>query len=139
MRSKHPFAVLTLTLLVSTTLIPVNAGISGTPPKSDSDLFIGFLPPAESPTSVTVSGRVKTPEGKPIKGASVILKDADTNAVVRSTFSNSFGYYKLGQIETGRMYVLIITHRRFLFALPSQLLEINEERPGTDFTGEANN
>jgi hypothetical protein len=90
-------------------------------------------------TNVTVSGRVKTPEGKPIKGANVVLKDADTNEVVRSTFSNSFGYYKLDQIATGHSYVLIVTHRRYLFALPSQVLEINEERPGTDFTGEANN
>lgn len=139
MRSKHPFAILSFTILISMSLIPVNAGTGFASPPTETKLSLGFSRPTGAATSVTVSGRVKTPEGKPIKGANVVLKDADTNAVVRSTFSNSFGYYKLEQIETGHMYVLIVTHRRFLFALPSQVLEINEERPGTDFTGEASN
>jgi hypothetical protein len=139
MRSKHPFAILSFTFLISLFLIPVNAGIDLRSPAAKTTLSFGFSRPTGVAVNVTVSGRVKTPEGKPIKGASVMLKDADTNAVVGRTFSNSFGYYKLDQIETGHMYVLTVTHRRFLFALPSQLLEINEERPGTDFTGEANN
>jgi hypothetical protein len=90
-------------------------------------------------TNVTITGKVKTPEGRPIKGAWIVLKDADTNAVIRATLTSSFGFYRLEQIESGRLYVLSVTHRRYLFALPAQLMEINEDRSGVDFTGEANN
>ena len=79
---------------------------------------------------------MKTPEGRPIKGAYIVIRDANTNEVVRAAYSSSFGYYRLEQIATGHTYVLSITHRRFLFALPAQLLEINEDRSGVDFTGE---
>ena len=88
-------------------------------------------------STVTVTGRVKTPDGRPIKSAYVTLKDADTNQLVRSTYSSSFGFYRLEQIEAGRLYVLSVSHKRYLFAFPAQLLEINEDRNGVDFTGEA--
>ena len=100
MRSKNSFSILTFTFLISLSLIPASAGV----PLVSRSVVIT--------TNITVSGRVKTPEGNPIKGANVVLKDADTNEVVRSTFSNSFGYYKLDQIATGHSYVLIVTHRR---------------------------
>jgi len=87
-------------------------------------------------TGVSISGRVKTPEGRPIKGASIVIKDAQTNAVVRTSLSSPFGYYRLDGIETGRSYVLSVSHKTYLFALPSHLLELSEERNGIDFVGE---
>jgi len=89
-------------------------------------------------SNVSISGRVKTPEGRPIKGASIVLKDADTSVVVRTAVSSAFGYYRLDQIETGRLYVLSVSHKNYLFALPASLLDLNEDRTGVDFTGEAN-
>jgi Carboxypeptidase regulatory-like domain len=89
-------------------------------------------------SNVSIAGRVKTPEGRPIKGAAIILKDADTNAVIRSSMSSAFGYYRLDQIETGRLYVLSVSHKNYIFAFPAHLLEINEDRTGVDFTGEVN-
>ena len=87
----------------------------------------------------SISGRIKTPQGRPIKAALVVLKDADSNEVVRSTFSSSFGYYRLEQVETGKSYVLSVSHKRYLFVFPAQLMEINNDRSGVDFTGEDNN
>ena len=87
--------------------------------------------------TVSISGRVKMPNGRPIKSATILLKDPDTGEVVRSTLSSSFGYYRLDQIESGRLYVLSVSHKRYLFVFPAQLLEINEDRAGVDFTGEA--
>lgn len=85
---------------------------------------------------VSISGRIKTPEGKPIRAALVILKDADSNQVVRSTFSSNFGYYQLEQVETGKSYVLSVSHKHYLFVFPAQLFEINADQAGVDFTGE---
>jgi len=87
--------------------------------------------------AVSISGRVKMPDGRPIKAATIVLKDPDTGEVVRSTLSSSFGYYRLDQVESGRQYVLSVSHKRYLFVFPAQLLEINEDRTGVDFTGEA--
>ena len=92
---------------------------------------------AGNATVVSITGRVKMPNGRPIKSAVIVLKDPDTGEVVRSTYSSSFGYYRLDQIESGRLYVLSVSHKRYLFVFPAQLLEINEDRAGVDFTGEA--
>src|SRR5436190_21081475 len=92
---------------------------------------------AETGSSVSISGRVKMPNGRPIKSAVIALKDPDTGDVIRSTYSSSFGFYRLDQIESGRLYVLSVSHKRYLFVFPAQLLEINEDRAGVDFTGEA--
>jgi len=86
--------------------------------------------------AVSISGQVKTPNGRGIKGARVVIKDAKTMEVVSSVMSSTFGHYKLEGIETGRMYVLSVSHKSFLFALPSHLLEVEAERTGMDFVGE---
>lgn len=105
---------------------------------SDSTNLFG-LPAAYAvtgPSHASISGRIKTPEGKPIKAALIELKDADSNQVVSSTFSSNFGYYRLEQIETGKSYVLSVSHKHYLFVFPAQLLEVNDDQTGVDFTGE---
>ena len=92
--------------------------------------------PAPVETAATISGRVKTPNNRPIKGALIILKDANTNEVVKSVNSSTFGYYRMVGIETGRSYVLSVSHKTYLFAFPAHLLDINEDRTGVDFVGE---
>ena len=135
MRLKPPFALPLLTVLLISASLSVRSGSETSLLRSSNSFFITQN---EEGTTVSITGKIKTTQGRPIKGAVVVIKDADTNEVVRSTFSSSFGFYKLEQIETGRTYVLSVTHRRYLFAFPAQLLEINEERTGVDFTGEAN-
>ena len=125
MRSMHLFAAFLLTCVF----------LSPTFSRTENAERASITQISES-TNVSISGRVKTPEGRPIKGAYIVIRDGSTNEVVRATYSSSFGYYRLEQIETGKSYVLSITHRRFLFALAAQLLDINEERSGVDFTGE---
>ncbi len=144
MRFNNPFATL---LSMSIVLVTVGTAIANPLHNDRSDRAEAALPhylfSAErsvniwsSLSNVTVTGRVKTPEGRPIKGASIMIRDADTGAVVRTALSSPFGYYRLDQIETGRLYVLSVSHKRYIFALPAHLMEINEDRNGVDFTGE---
>ena len=130
MRSLHTFAASILVLLL------VSPALTTRP----SERFAphSFVPVRQNlrEANVTVAGIVKTPEGRGIKGAYITIRDANTNQVVRAAYSSTFGYYRLEQIETGRTYVLSIAHRRYLFVLPAQLLEINEDRSGVDFIGE---
>ena len=142
MRLLKPFAAAAFTLLLTISVLPLPDVLSSSTKGAESSFLKPHLPFSftqnDAGTNVSVTGRVKTPEGRPIKGANIVLKDADTNQVVRTTFSSSFGYYRLEPIETGHFYVLSVTHRRYLFAFPAQLIEINEDRSGVDFTGEAN-
>jgi hypothetical protein len=139
MRSLRPFAFGMLSLSLFASAFP-ETGVQQTEPNG---AFIipqkpfSLLERNGSGATVSITGKVKTPEGRPIKDAAIVLKDAETNQVVRSTYSSSFGYYRLEQIETGKSYVLSVNHRRYLFAFAAQLLEINEERSGVDFTGES--
>jgi hypothetical protein len=129
-----PFAASTLAIILAASAYAADVRYG------DSALLFGFTESysiKNTVTNVTITGKVKTPDGRPIRAALITLKDADTNALVRSTYSSNFGYYRLEQVETGRLYVLSVAHKRYLFALPAQLLEINEDRAGVDFTGEA--
>jgi hypothetical protein len=134
MFSLKPIAAATLTLLFAASALPF-FGRTSSEIHSIQNLF--SVTQNNVSATVTVSGKVRTPEGRPIKDARIVLKDADTNQVVASTFSSSFGFYRLQQVETGHSYVLSVSHRRYLFALPAQLIEINEDRSGMDFIGEA--
>jgi hypothetical protein len=134
MRSLKPFAAAALCLVFAVSALP-SFGRNDDKVRSVQNLF--SVTQNNIIATVTISGKVQTPEGRPIKDARIVLKDADSNQVVGATFSSSFGFYRLQQIETGHSYVLSVSHRRYLFALPAQLLEINEDRPGMNFIGEA--
>ena len=132
MRWTKPFAASILGFILAA------SAYSFEPRFADSAELLG-LPETYSITNtanVTITGRAKTPAGRPIKAAMITLRDADTNQLVRSTYTSLFGYYRLEQVETGRLYVLAVWHKRYLFVLPAHLLEINEDRNGVDFTGE---
>lgn len=130
----RPFAASILTLVLASSAVPAFGSLLHTQ-RPDRNFSISFSQNAEAP-NVSIAGMVKTPQGRGIKGAYIVIRDASTNEVVRATYSSTFGYYRLEQIETGRTYVLSIKHRRYLFALPAQLLELNEDRSGVDFVGE---
>jgi len=128
MRIKNSFIVSSLIFALTCPIFAVDSRLY-----SDSTSLI-----FNDGINVFVSGKVKTPEGRGIKGARIVLKDADTNEIVRVALSSPFGYYRLDQIEAGRSYVLSVSHKSYIFAFPAQLIELNENRTGLDFLGELN-
>ncbi len=129
---KNITAAAVISLVIVATTAPVIAdSIAFTPVAQNNEALLSF-------STVSISGRIKTPDNRPIKGASIVLKDADTNAVVHRALSSSFGYYRLDGIETGRLYVLSVTHKSYIFAFPAQLLELEQDRTNLDFVGELN-
>lgn len=78
---------------------------------------------------VSISGRVTTSFGMPIKGAIVTLNDASTGQV-RSVMTNSFGYYVFDNCMTDDFYVMSATAKRYTFqtqsfALTDSLANLN--------------
>jgi hypothetical protein len=87
-------------------------------------------------TTVSLSGRVVTPTGRPIKNAKIILMDLDGPTQV--TVSGDLGFYSISGIVAGRTYVLGVFHKRYIFASPTQTLEINTDQNNVILLGEEN-
>ena len=88
------------------------------------------------PTAATVSigGNVKTPNGNGIRNVIVTLTDA--YGVSRTTVTGSFGTYRFTNVEVGQTYVLKVSAKRYSFTNSSQVVSVNDELSGLDFTGQ---
>ena len=70
-----------------------------------------------APTAATVSvgGRVETSaNGYGLSNA--IIELTEQNGQTRQTKSNSFGYFRFDEVETGKTYIISVRHRRYTFA-----------------------
>lgn len=78
-----------------------------------------------SPTaaSVTVSGMVFEQNGRGLQKATVLMTDQQGN--LRSTKTNSFGYFQFTGLASGQTYVFSIKTKGFSFA--SQIITVNED------------
>ncbi len=74
---------------------------------------------APSVQNVSVSGRVLTASGRPIKGVIVKLQ-ATGDGTVRSARTSSFGYYRIGNVPATETYILSGTAKRY--TIPSRVI-----------------
>lgn len=88
------------------------------------------MPVAPTAASVTVSGRVVSSNGRGI--ANAVITMTDSAGEVHSARTNSFGYYKLEDIEVGESYIFSVKARRYHFA--SQVVQVIDELVNLDFT-----
>jgi hypothetical protein len=70
-----------------------------------------FLIPTAA--SVSVGGRVMTPDGRAIRGVRVTL--IDVGGVTRACISSDFGYYRFDEVEVGRTYLILATSKQYTF------------------------
>ncbi|MBC7795871.1 MAG: carboxypeptidase regulatory-like domain-containing protein, partial [Pyrinomonadaceae bacterium] len=80
---------------------------------------------------VSIGGRVTTPNGRSLKGATVIVTDETGNT--RRTKTTAFGYYKLENLASGRTYIVTVNAKRYYFE--SQALSLIEDTNGVNFVG----
>ncbi len=67
-----------------------------------------------SAAEVTVSGRVLTDYGQGIRNARVSAVDAVTG-LMKSAYTNTFGYYTLSGLDAGSMYVFDVDAKSYTF------------------------
>jgi hypothetical protein len=80
-------------------------------------------------TSVTVSGRILTATGRPIRNASVSISGA---VPARSKVqTGSFGWYSFPELQSGQTYIITVEAPRNTFAQPSRM--ITPQANVTDF------
>jgi len=91
---------------------------------------------APTAAAVSVSGRAVTPNGRGI--ANIIITMTDSEGNVRTTMTNSFGYYKFQDVMAGATYIFTARGKRYKFSQPSQVMNINDETNNINFIGYSN-
>ncbi len=101
--------------------------------RSENVAFISMARYLNDPaqTLVSVSGRVMTPDGNGLRNAAVTL--TDTQGVVRTTTTGSFGFYSFDNVQTGSSYTLAVSSRRYRYA--SRTLQVDNSLSNIDFIG----
>ena len=81
--------------------------------------------------NVSVSGRIATENGLGISNASVIL--TDSAGYTRKAFTGSFGYYSFDDVESGGIYTISVTHKRYTFADSPRVVNVQDNLADVDF------
>ncbi len=81
---------------------------------------------------VEVSGRVTTPDGRGLRNATVQM--VDSQGVVRTATTSSFGYYSFDGIEAGSSIVMSVESRRYRFA--PRIIQVIDTLSDVDFQGQ---
>jgi len=89
--------------------------------------WINFLPPTAA--SVTVRGRVVTPEGRGLMNARVIMTDVKGNS--RIAITRHFGYYEFDDVQVGELYIFKVLSKRYEFR--PQAVVVMEQIENLDF------
>lgn len=68
---------------------------------------------APTAASVSISGRVRTIDGRGLRGAIVSITDG--NGMIRQTTTSTFGYYRFEGVTAGESYVVGVASKRYRF------------------------
>ncbi len=94
--------------------------------------FGSFVPTA---ASASITGRIRTIDGRGIRNVRLTLVNAQTGAAFYA-LSSSFGYYRFGQIPAGQSYILTVGAKRFTFNPNSRIITLFDDLANEDFTAE---
>jgi serine protease AprX len=93
-----------------------------TPDVIDADFALvasGVIPFAPTSAPVTLGGRIRSADGLGIRGVTVSITSAD--GTIRSTESNTFGYFVFEDVLPGGTYIISVASGRYSFD-PSSII-----------------
>jgi WD40-like Beta Propeller Repeat len=94
------------------------------------DFVGGISPAAPTAADVSVGGRVLS--GK--RGISnVRLTLTDSTGETRYATTNSFGFYRFGEVAAGQTYVLTVNSKRYSFSQPTRIINVSEDAADENF------
>jgi hypothetical protein len=91
----------------------------------------GFGPTA---ANAAISGRIVTANGSGIRN--VIIQMTSGTGETKYAYSSSFGYYKFNDLPVGQTYVLSVLAKKYSFANPTRVINLNEDLSGEDFVAD---
>lgn len=87
---------------------------------------------APTAASGSISGRVRTPDGRGIQNAVVTIEGGGLASPV-TVVTSSFGMYRFDNIPAGQTYVVTVKAKRFAFEMPSRTVSVTDDLAGVDF------
>ena len=84
--------------------------------------------------SVSVSGRVITPQGRGIRNVVITMTDSQGNS--RTATTTSFGYYRFEEVAAGETFIFAARGKRFTFEQNSQVHSIMENTNNINFVAD---
>ncbi len=85
--------------------------------------------------NASISGRVITADGRPIRNATVTVSGNSLNEPI-VVQTGSFGYYSIDSLRTGETYVVTVGQGRYTFQAPSRVISLIDNITDLDFTAE---
>jgi hypothetical protein len=82
-----------------------------------------------------VGGRILTDSGAGIRNVQVAI--TFPSGEIRTSVSKTFGYYRCAEIPVGAVYVISVSAKKFTFAQPSQVRQVQDDLQDVDFIADA--
>ena len=101
------------------------------PGTANSPQIVQVIFSVTQPVPVTVSGRVLTSDGRGLRNATASI--TDSNGVVRTTTTSSFGFYSFDNVLTGGTYTVRVFSRLYRFA--PRTVPVGDNLANVDFMG----
>lgn len=123
---------------VSVTAVALNGdGILGNADLTDQNfaLVLYNVTPATTAAGADISGRITDQNGVGIPRVTVTL--TGSGGVEQSVLTNSFGYYQLTDVLTGRTYIITPQNRKYSFSPQSTVYNHLDQIAGLDFRADA--
>ncbi len=82
--------------------------------------------------SVSVAGRVTTANRRGISRA--LVRMTDSTGIVRTTYTNTFGYYSFDGVQVGQTVIFDVRSKRYNFTQPTQVVSLDGNSSRVNFT-----
>ena len=92
--------------------------------------FQAFAPTA---AGASISGRIRTADGRGIRNVRLVLTNAETGEISTTNLSSSFGYYRFDNILVGQTYILTVRAKRYTFDPDTRVITLLDELTDEDF------
>ena len=102
---------------------------TGQTPGIDPTIALILVPTA---ANATISGRVITAQGLGISRAQITVASPQTG-VTKVAMTNPFGYFSIGDLEVGHLYVVSAAHKSYVFTVPQHSFMLGEDVAGLVF------
>lgn len=83
--------------------------------KTGAPITISVQGPSPATSNATVTGRVFTASGIPLRGATVSIRNQADGTGLQTALTTSFGYYTFTNVPIGATYTITIRSKRNLF------------------------
>lgn len=90
---------------------------------------------APTASNASISGRVLTSNGRGLNNAFVLLTDSSGNTL--TTRTNTFGYYRFNEIESGQTVIIAVNSKRFQYQ--PRVISVDENLSYIEFVPIGNN